>query len=76
MKKAEPIMRSAVDRLESLDLAEDDIRRLMENELALRRTQADEEASCVSCHVPDSVNRWSSRTPFACFGTQEGARTT
>jgi GntR family transcriptional regulator len=38
MKKAEPIIRSAVDRLESLDLAEDDIRRLLENELALRRT--------------------------------------
>ena len=38
MKKAEPIVRSAVDRLEALDLAEDDIRRLMENELALRRT--------------------------------------
>jgi GntR family transcriptional regulator len=38
MKKAEPIIRSAVDRLESLDLGEDDIRRLMENELALRRT--------------------------------------
>ena len=37
MKKAEPILRSAVDRLESLDLPEDDIRRLMENELALRR---------------------------------------
>lgn len=38
MKKAAPIIRSAVDRLESLDLSEDDIRRLMENELALRRT--------------------------------------
>ena len=38
MKKAEPIIRSAVDRLDALDLAEDDIRRLMENELALRRT--------------------------------------
>lgn len=38
MKKAAPIIRSAVDRLESLDLAEDDIRRLLENELALRRT--------------------------------------
>jgi GntR family transcriptional regulator len=38
MKKAEPIIRSAVDRLESLDLEEDDIRRLMENELAVRRT--------------------------------------
>jgi GntR family transcriptional regulator len=38
MKKAEPIIRSAVDRLESLDLADDDIRRLLENELAHRRT--------------------------------------
>ena len=38
MKKAEPIIRSAVDRLEALDLDEVDIRRLMENELALRRT--------------------------------------
>ena len=37
MRKAEPIMRSAVDRLESLDLTEDDIRRLLENELAIRR---------------------------------------
>jgi len=37
MRKAEPIMRNAVDRLESLDLTEDEIRRLMENELALRR---------------------------------------
>ena len=37
MKKAEPIMRSAVDRLESLDLTEDEIRRLLENDLALRR---------------------------------------
>jgi GntR family transcriptional regulator len=38
MKKAEPILRSAVDRLEALDLTEEEIRRLMENELALRRT--------------------------------------
>jgi GntR family transcriptional regulator len=38
MKKAEPIIRSAVDRLEHLHLAEEDIRRLMENELAVRRT--------------------------------------
>lgn len=38
MKKAEPILRSTVDRLEALDLSEDDIRRLMENELAQRRT--------------------------------------
>jgi hypothetical protein len=37
MRKAEPIMRSALDRLESLDLTEDEIRRLMENELGLRR---------------------------------------
>ena len=37
MKKAEPIVRSMVDRLESLDLTEGDIRRLIENELALRR---------------------------------------
>jgi GntR family transcriptional regulator len=38
MNKAEPVMRSAVDRLEALDLSEEEIRRLMENELALRRT--------------------------------------
>jgi hypothetical protein len=38
MKKAEPIVRSAIDRLEALDLEEDDIRRLLENELAQRRT--------------------------------------
>lgn len=38
MKKAEPILRSAVDRLEALELSEDDIRRLMEHELAQRRT--------------------------------------
>jgi GntR family transcriptional regulator len=38
MKKAAPIIRSAVDRLEVLDLGEDDIRRLLESELALRRT--------------------------------------
>ena len=37
MRKAEPIVRSVVDRLESLDLTEDEIRRLLENELALRR---------------------------------------
>jgi GntR family transcriptional regulator len=38
MKKAEPIIRSAVDRLATLGLDEDDIRRLMENELSLRRS--------------------------------------
>lgn len=37
MRKAEPIMRSALDRLESLDLREDEIRRVIENELGLRR---------------------------------------
>jgi hypothetical protein len=30
-------MRSAVDRLESLDLTADEIRRLLENDLAVRR---------------------------------------
>lgn len=38
MEKAEPVVRSAVDRLESLGLGEEEIRRLMESELALRRT--------------------------------------
>jgi GntR family transcriptional regulator len=38
MKKADPVIRSAVDRLEALGLSEEDIRRLMENELGLRRT--------------------------------------
>jgi GntR family transcriptional regulator len=38
MKKAELIIHAAVDRLESLELSETDIRRLMENDLALRRT--------------------------------------
>src|SRR5687768_13896543 len=38
MRKAEPVLRSAFDRLESLDLQEDEIRRLVENELAVRRT--------------------------------------
>src|SRR5688500_7730660 len=37
MKKAEPIVRSAVERLESLDLTGDEIRRLLENELGGRR---------------------------------------
>lgn len=37
MRKAEPIVRSALDRLESLDLEEGEIRRLVENELGLRR---------------------------------------
>jgi GntR family transcriptional regulator len=38
MKKAEPILRGAIDRLEGLRLSESEIRRLFENELAVRRT--------------------------------------
>jgi GntR family transcriptional regulator len=38
MRKAEPIVRAALNRLESLDLTEDEIRRLMEAELGLRQT--------------------------------------
>lgn len=38
MQKAEPIVRAAVERLVALGLDEGDIRRLMENELTLRRT--------------------------------------
>lgn len=41
MRKAQPIVRSAVDKLEALRLGEDDIRRLMEHELAVRRTVPD-----------------------------------
>ena len=37
MNKAEPVMRAAVDSLEALELGEEEIRRLMENELAVRR---------------------------------------
>ncbi len=38
MQKAQNVLRSALDRLESFDLADDEIRRLVENELALRRS--------------------------------------
>jgi GntR family transcriptional regulator len=38
MSKAEPVVRAAIDRLESFALGEEEIRRLVENELALRRT--------------------------------------
>lgn len=38
MRKAAPIVRTTLDRLESLDLTEDEVRRLIENELATRRT--------------------------------------
>jgi GntR family transcriptional regulator len=39
MNKAEPVVRAAVDRLEAMDLSEEEIRRLVENELSLRRTK-------------------------------------
>jgi GntR family transcriptional regulator len=38
MNKAQPIIRSLVDRLEALELEEAEIRRLLENELAVRRS--------------------------------------
>ena len=41
MRRAEPIIRAAVTRLEALDLDADEIRRLMENELAQRRLGRD-----------------------------------
>jgi GntR family transcriptional regulator len=37
MQKAQTVVQSAMDRLEAFDLTEDEIRRLVENELALRR---------------------------------------
>ena len=39
MQKAQSVVESAMDRLESFDLTEDEIRRLVENELALRRAK-------------------------------------
>lgn len=39
MQKARTVVRSCLDRLESFDLSEDEIRRVVESELALRRTQ-------------------------------------
>jgi GntR family transcriptional regulator len=38
MQKAQSVLESALDRLESFHLTEDEIRRLVENELAHRRT--------------------------------------
>ena len=38
MQKAQNVLQPAMDRLEAFDLTEDEIRRLVENELALRRT--------------------------------------
>jgi GntR family transcriptional regulator len=40
MRKAQDVVETAVDRLESLDLTEDEVRRLVENELALRRSKS------------------------------------
>ena len=37
MQKAQTVVESAMDRLEAFDLTEDEIRRLVENEIALRR---------------------------------------
>lgn len=39
MQKASTVVKSTIDRLESLDLSEDEIRRLVENELATRRAR-------------------------------------
>ena len=39
MQKAQSVVRSALDKLESLDLTEDEIRRLIENELTTRRSR-------------------------------------
>ena len=38
MQKARAVVRSSLERLDSFDLSEDEIRRLVESELALRRT--------------------------------------
>jgi GntR family transcriptional regulator len=38
MQKARNVVRSSLDRLDSIDLSEDEIRRLVESELAFRRT--------------------------------------
>ena len=38
MQKAHAVVKSALDQLESLDLGEDEIRRLLESELGSRRT--------------------------------------
>jgi GntR family transcriptional regulator len=40
MQKAHAVVEQAMDRLESLDLSEDEIRRLIENELGRRRTRS------------------------------------
>jgi GntR family transcriptional regulator len=40
MRKAQGVVEAAVDRLESMELTEDEVRRLVENELALRRSKS------------------------------------
>ena len=40
MQKAQTVVQQALDRLDTLDLSEDEIRRLIENELARRRTKS------------------------------------
>lgn len=40
MQKAQIVVQQALDRLEALDLGEEEIRRLIENELARRRTKS------------------------------------
>ena len=39
MRKAQAIVQTAIERLTSLDLSEDEIRRLVENELVLFRSE-------------------------------------
>jgi len=39
MQKAHAVVQSTIDKLESFDLTEDEIRRLVENELAVRRAR-------------------------------------
>jgi GntR family transcriptional regulator len=40
MQKAQTVVQQALDRLDALDLSEEEIRRLIENELARRRTKS------------------------------------
>jgi GntR family transcriptional regulator len=40
MQKAQTVVQQALDRLDALDLGEEEIRRLIENELARRRTKS------------------------------------
>jgi GntR family transcriptional regulator len=40
MQKAQAVVRQAIERLDALDLNEDEIRRLIENELGQRRSKS------------------------------------